>query len=249
MDIKRLRRIRDRLRPREIEYVRNLYREEVAFTDEHLGRLFEFLRQRRSDRPVLVVFTADHGEEFMEHGWFGHTRTLYDELIRVPLVFWSPGVLSPDRSDSPTSGLDILPTLVEWLGLAAPPAVDGVSLTGALRGEGGPPVDRPRFCEVTVRPERGMSIALDKTSDLAAVVVRSDKLIHDLDAGTWEFYDLDADPDELEDREGEGQRAELLLRNLLEEWERGRGVGATPPDSLRLNEEERERLRSLGYIR
>ena len=62
--------------------------------------------------------TADHGEELMEHGWIGHTRTLFDELLHVPLIVWLPGVLEPAEIEAPVSLVDIAPSVLSSLGAA-----------------------------------------------------------------------------------------------------------------------------------
>ena len=67
------------------------YDEEILFTDRHLGRLVDFLDETGRGESTLVVVIADHGEQFQEHGWLGHTNRLYENLIRVPLLMRYPG--------------------------------------------------------------------------------------------------------------------------------------------------------------
>lgn len=97
----------------------------VRYTDEHLGRLFDALRQRQSRRPTIVAFTADHGEEFWDHGRFEHGHDYYSEVTRVPLFFWSPNQLPAGRQvDEPVGLVDVAPTLLDLVGLPLP-EVDG----------------------------------------------------------------------------------------------------------------------------
>ena len=100
MEIGELRSIRSKLMADDVSYLRNLYREEVAFTDHQIGRLLRLLDT--GDRPAntVVILTSDHGEEFLTHGWLGHTRSLFDELIRVPLIIRLPLGVQPRALES-----------------------------------------------------------------------------------------------------------------------------------------------------
>lgn len=111
----------------------------VKYTDIHLGRLFEALRQRQERRPTVVAFTADHGEEFWDHGRFEHGHDYYNEVTRVPLFFWGPGILpAGPEVDEPVGLVDIAPTLLDLAGLPQPEANgwdDGLSLVPGWRAE------------------------------------------------------------------------------------------------------------------
>jgi len=115
---------------RDIEQLRDLYAGEVAYLDSQLGRLLAGLRARELlDDETLVVLTADHGEQFGEHGGFLHGN-LHDVNLAVPLWLSGPG-LTPGRRPGPHSLVDLLPTLLQLLGLPAEPALDGVSALAA----------------------------------------------------------------------------------------------------------------------
>ena len=84
----------------------------------------------------LVIITADHGEEFLEHGRLGHTISLYPELLRIPLfVFWPNGGIQTARVPGPVSLIDVVPTILDALQIDLPPWLSGVSLLPAIRGE------------------------------------------------------------------------------------------------------------------
>ncbi|MHC4894826.1 MAG: sulfatase, partial [Planctomycetota bacterium] len=87
------------------------YRGEIAWTDEHLGRVLASLETLGLAEDTVVVLTADHGEEWEEHGGLGHGHTLYGELVRVPLVIRAPGV-EPARIAERVSTLDVAPTVL-----------------------------------------------------------------------------------------------------------------------------------------
>ena len=76
----------------DIKYLKALYDSEISFTDEYIGKLLDKLKELRLYDNTLIIFTADHGEGFLERGdyWIGHTKTLYQELIHVPLIIKLP---------------------------------------------------------------------------------------------------------------------------------------------------------------
>lgn len=130
--------------PGDAEAIRALYDETVRDADDHLGRAFAALRETALLDETIVVVSADHGEELLEHGWVGHASTGYDgkltdELVRIPLVVRVPG-LGGGRSDALASGIDLMPSLFEWLGVPSTrqqPAMQGVSLVPLTDGRAG----------------------------------------------------------------------------------------------------------------
>jgi arylsulfatase A-like enzyme len=111
------------------------YDGEIHSMDESFGRLIALLRKEELYDKTLIVFTSDHGEEFGEHGsWGWHSHTLYDELLKVPLLVKLPcNSRAPLRVREQARIIDIVPTVLEVVGLPVPPASDGVSLL--TRGE------------------------------------------------------------------------------------------------------------------
>jgi hypothetical protein len=109
-------------------YLRDRYDGAVRWTTDEIGRLLAHL----GPGDIVVLF-ADHGEELWDHGGFEHGHTLYDELLRVPLVVRAPGIPA-GRIAGPVSVLDIAPTVLDLLGLPPLPASDGISLVPAMHG-------------------------------------------------------------------------------------------------------------------
>jgi arylsulfatase A-like enzyme len=105
------------LRPDILERARRLYEGEVAYVDQEIGRLLDGLEDLDLGETTLVVVTADHGEEFLDHGDWEHGHTLYDELLRVPLILRQAGRLAPSRIDAPVGHVDLGPTLLAWCGI------------------------------------------------------------------------------------------------------------------------------------
>lgn len=252
MEIGTLRALRDRMAPEDIAYLENLYREEIAFTDAHVGRLLAHLRGLGLDEDTLVILTADHGEEFMRHGWIGHTATLYEELMHVPLIVRWPGRIAPRVIDTPVSILDVMPTVLDLLGLEPDPVWQGISLRNALLSENVEPPARPLFSEVSyVSPEGWPSgDGSVKTYFKTAILDGRRKLVHDLQSGLWELYDLDDDPHEQRNAFDPEDDEAGSLQSLLRAWESGRvgSWGLDLPGGIEMDPAEIERLRSLGYV-
>lgn len=107
----------------------NLYDAELLYVDAQIAAIMTQLKKRRLDKNTLVVVLSDHGEEFLEHGGIDHGSSLYDELLRVPLIMRFPdGEFGEFRYTAPVSTLDVLPTLADWAGFEPPADLAGRSL-------------------------------------------------------------------------------------------------------------------------
>ena len=125
----------------DLEHIISTYDAELRSVDTAFGRLIDFLHEEELYDDAIIVFTSDHGEEFGERGFVGwHSHTLYDELLRVPLLVKLPGAAHAGASvDEQVRGIDIAPTILAALGLDAPAGFEGVSLLGPLSGAGSVP--------------------------------------------------------------------------------------------------------------
>jgi arylsulfatase A-like enzyme len=235
-----LRKLGGDLREDELRLLRDLYDEEIRFTDQGIGELLARLAQLSPPDRTLVAMTADHGEEFLEHGWLGHTRNLYDVLLRVPLIVRAPGI-APGVVERPVSTVSLLPTLLDLLGLAAGEALHGRSLVPEMRGESGP--DEALFAEVDFLPVFDPA----KRAAKKALIAEGFKLIRDERSGQVELYDLGADPGERVDlsRARPGHTRQLLAQ--LERAASEAGRGGLPGQRREPSREELERLQALGY--
>ena len=122
---------------RDLQHIVALYRGEIGWVDEQLGRLMAKLRETGRLERTLVAVTSDHGEEFFEHGFRGHKLTVFEEVLRVPLLVVLPESLrgsSPQTVDAQVELSDVLPTILDYAGLETPPSVFGRSLRPALEG-------------------------------------------------------------------------------------------------------------------
>jgi arylsulfatase A-like enzyme len=112
---------------RDLPWAEALYDATVAQADRDVGRLLSELDALGLAESTIVVVTADHGEEFLEHGDLGHARTLFDEILRVPLLIRAPGI-APRVVDDPVELIDVAPTLLARMGLPADPRMRGADL-------------------------------------------------------------------------------------------------------------------------
>ena len=164
---------------------RDWYDGSIRGMDAEIGRLVERLRALGLDRDTLVVFTADHGEEFFEHGRSFHGQSVYSELQRLPLVFWWPGHVGAGRRlGDPVATIDIMPTILELAGLQSPAGVQGRSLASRLGAQaaGAPAAasrELPVFTEkAATRPGQGSPPPYETES--YAIVEGGWKLIHNV---------------------------------------------------------------------
>lgn len=215
--------------------LRALYDAEIAFTDREVGRLLDGLGFGRVQDTVVVI-TADHGEEFSEHGRMQHTRTLYEEVLRVPLVIAGADLPAGRVVDAPVSLVSLFPTVAELAGTEAPAGLPGRSLVPALRG-----------ADLAAEP-----VFADLSSGLvhrAAVVEDTWKLL--LDRGfAPQIYDLATDAAETTPQNANQAGRVAAMQKAIGEHNKTciRARGAAPPVASNLDSDRRERLRQLGYV-
>jgi arylsulfatase A-like enzyme len=133
-----------KLSPDDLEAMRSLYDGEIRYTDTALAGILEALRERGLYENTIFVLTADHGEEFMEHGRIGHGNTLYDEVLHIPLIIRAPRGRVPEGPPGtiadPVSLIDIMPTVLDLAGIEIPGDIAGRSLRPLMEGRSMEPV-------------------------------------------------------------------------------------------------------------
>jgi arylsulfatase A-like enzyme/Tfp pilus assembly protein PilF len=212
----------------------NPYDNEVAFADAQLGRLVDRLRATGQLESTLIVVLADHGEALGDHGEATHGLFAYEATLRIPLIVAGPAI-RPAMSAAVAAQADVLPTILDLLGISSPERVDGLSLLPAIRGDTWPA--RSIYFE-----------ALDANltrnwAPLTGLLADGWKYI---DLPEAELYDLTADPGEQRNRVGEdAARAAALGRRLADI--RGAGHAAPPAATVPIDADAVARLRSLGY--
>ncbi len=118
--------------PEAVEYFEALYDASIRYLDDRLRQLFADLEASGLADETTVIFTADHGEEFLEHGQLVHTQ-IYPECLRIPLIVVHPAQKSGARIGRVAQTVDFAPTVYDLAGVAAPPGLSGQSLKPYLR--------------------------------------------------------------------------------------------------------------------
>ncbi len=220
-------------------HLRQLYDAEAAFVDDQIGRLIAYIDAQPWSSSLLVLVTSDHGEEFWDHGGFEHGHTFFNELIRIPLILFSPGTIPAGRAlSSPAAQLDVAPTLLEAAGVTPATAASGRSLWDLWEQPGRMPPERPLFSAWPLHAAQ------------AAAYIEGDRKIVFPRSGEPAEFNLGRDPEELTPLRITTPDAERLRQNsrrFTAELER-RSLPAQAETPVALNPEQMEDLQSIGYL-
>lgn len=220
-------------------YADDPYDGEIAYADESIGVVLRHLEELGLDDRTIVVFAADHGEGLGEHQEATHSHLLYNATLHVPLIVRAPGGRSGAVVEESVGTVDILPTVLDLLGVDAPDGLHGRSLAHHVAPR--------RFAEQPPTELYAESLAPRFShgwGELRAIIEGPHKLIY---GPRPELYDIEADPRELEDLAGRepeiADRLEARLAWMLRE------LGASSVDAaVEIDEEARRKLAALGYI-
>ncbi len=248
------------LNSKDIDYLKACYDAGIKYVDKWIGKLYKFLNDNCKDQ-VLLVITADHGQGFFEHGYFGHGLNLHEELVRVPLIFWEKNKLGKKRINSIVQLIDIFPTIIDILNFRIGTDIDGMSFKPCLDGE---QQDRRR--------------AVCEGYPFIAYIYDSKKLITSFynffsrkekikklkrafsDGGPRRlffhlysffrtyFYDLDMDRGEKRNLARKNRKEVLKMLEFLKEWYRKHTKKGLETSSEEIDEKIKEQLRNLGYL-
>lgn len=239
------------------------YDAEIRYLDQQLGDFFEALEDRKLLGDTIVIVTADHGEEFGEHGRRYHGTNLHDEVLHVPALFLAPGRLpAAVRRPGPVAQVDLAPTVLDLAGIEIPPDLDGHSFAGLLR-DGAQAPSRVMYHEATttlVLTYQGgdkdwmpPSYALTKWPH-RLIRIRTGE------GYRYELFDLIADPGETSnlyetmkerfagERDAlDGYEQTSAERRLALSQRLGQSAAAPSPEPAEVDPKVREKLRALGY--
>jgi arylsulfatase A-like enzyme len=241
----------------EVSQIVDLYDGAVLYTDDNLARIFSRLNELGLEDTTVVAVAGDHGEAFGEHGMsFAHDFTLYDEVLRVPLVIRGPGVVAGSDIGQQVRLMDLTPTLLELAGLEPPSGIEARSLAPLLRGGSLPYLAafgesapaRPQFPEqdkIALPGIRGKWRMVRTDRWKLIRIPREEGDLHEL-------YDLVDDPGETKNlfADFEGEAAKILP--MLKAWialDPLRDSESTGEEGLEeLDPSALEQLKTLGYI-
>ncbi len=178
----------------------SLYDGEIKRFDDYVGRLLEKLETSGLLNNTILIITSDHGEELLEHGFVGHASTslnakLYDELIRIPLIIWYPEKFKQKKIESYVQQIDIMPTLMDVIGLQIPDNFQGHSLLPQIRGEL-EKFSSPVYCQTnkggyqSTEEMKKIKLRCIRTKEWKLISTTSPEEV------IYELYNLINDPDE-----------------------------------------------------
>ena len=233
--------------PQLVEDAIDLYDAEIRQVDDAIGDLLGELRRLGLMDGTLTVVTSDHGEEMQEHGRMGHGQTLYEEVVRVPLVLHGPGNLPAGLRLGSASLLDVAPTILELLRETVPPGeLDGVSLAGGMV-----PADAAASTASPHLAERELLLHLDLDIGGHALALRGDRLKLVLSQKPFrkELFDHRQDPREQASQlTGPAGAASMpaLAERLADRY--NELSGRTLPRATNVAPEKLEAMAALGYV-
>jgi arylsulfatase A-like enzyme len=215
----------------ELKRLIDLYDASIRYVDEEIGRIIEEVESIQADRETIVIVSADHGDEFMEHGKLYHNNLLTEELIRVPLIMWSSHKrFERRRVDSLVRHIDVMPTVADWAGVEAPPEVAGVTLTPLIKGE----------------EEFDLEL-IAEGAESTCLIYRNWKILHVDSTDSYYLYDLSVDSSARKNVSENYPEEYNLLKAKLREY-MDRAEQAEAEQQKKMSPEMIEQLKALGYM-
>ncbi len=248
------------------EYASVLYDREIRYVDDQLSELLRKLDAAGVLEHTIFMVTSDHGEEFLEHGFIGHGANLHREALHVPLMIRGPGVAKATRIQDVVGHVDLMPTILDLLGLPPPEVAMGRSLAAMVRGEKRSLAEAPLYSEAWYETAM-LTGGQTKKVEIPLVSVQSGrrKLIRsNVDGGfAYAYFDAEADPGERQDLYGSRSSEVADLKELLTSYEpvmaglhrRAREARVRfalgrdeSPNQVEIDPAVKEKLRALGYV-
>jgi len=235
----------------DLDVYRNLYQAEVEFWDRSFEDLMIRLEQLGITERTMIIVVADHGEEFLDHGLLVHGTSLYEELIHVPMIVLGANVEHPGEIKVVTVNLDVMPTILEYLGMPLPKGLLGRSLMPLVNIDEGN-VNRLEVAYSEL-PVNRASKRWGLSRYYRAGVLDKTKLIEmgpDADSfSSRECYRLDRDPFEKSPLSlKSNQKAKQLIQNLDNYFEGLPDKKEILPPDAHIDLENLKVLKALGYI-
>jgi len=221
----------DEITEQEFNTIVDLYDSEIAYVDEQVERLLETVQKEWDSEPV-IAFTADHGEELLDHGGFSHSATFHDEVIHVPL-FVETGENEATETDNLVGLLDLAPTLADNADVDQPESFRGQPLS-QINGQ-------------WTRSEIIAEWADTDTDDRRFAVRTTDWKYVREENGDEQLYNLSADPEETKDIAAETPDVLSDFQEMIDDHLAMLDESREDLGNVEMDEEVRQRLRDLGY--
>jgi len=193
-----------KLNDEDIKRLVSLYDGGIYYVDEHLGQLFNMLKRMGCYDNTIIILTSDHGEGFMEHDLIAHADIMYNEVMRIPLIIRCPESGQGKVVQSQVRSIDIMPTILDMIGVESPPRIHGVSL-------------RPMINEEM----KDDLIAFSETERMGmqkAVMDSECKLMYNSLSNKSKFFDTKEDPGEKVNKADDNDERMTHMIKLLDEW-------------------------------
>ncbi|MFC1853537.1 sulfatase-like hydrolase/transferase [candidate division CSSED10-310 bacterium] len=216
----------------------NLYDGEIAYTDFSINQVIENLKSLNLYDNTLIVLTSDHGEMLGEHGESDHSFFIYQSVLKVPLIFKSPGLQKPRILEKLSGIIDILPTISALLDLQVPQSVQGLDLSSYFFNKKDPRKERTYYCESFISTKYEGNPLLGLITDRHKLIMTSRS----------ELYDIISDPQENHNLINEEPLFASYLHDSLTDMLRQTKKEAELTNKLELDDQALQQLQSLGYV-
>jgi len=220
--------------PTQRAYLREIYQETLNKIDTELKPLFDYLNSEKVSQNTIIILRSDHGEEFYEHGSFGHQNDLFNELLNTPLAIRVPGIKA-GQVNSLTQDIDLMPTILDLLNLKIPDTVQGKSLTPLLKDQS--------------KKINDWQIAQKGDSDYLATFRQGKWKLIMKEKSPYYLFDLENDPGEKNNLMTENTQT---VKELFEKY--NQIIESLPKPKLKdqqiplFDDEKRKRLKDEGYF-
>jgi arylsulfatase A-like enzyme len=238
-----------RISSRGLAHLLARYDGEIRSTDDTLGRMLAALDEAGHLEDTLVIVTSDHGDEFLEHHGKGHMRTVFQEVVHVPLVMWAGRRLPAGHVvETPVRLSDVVPTVLDVLGIESPAPLDGRSLVPALRGEPLPAV--PAISELYGGSGRaGIDVVIASIRKGDTKLVQTESTLIAKQPASWVEYELAHDPHELSPRPVTHRTLQARLTRYLSTTKRRLVAKRSKPgQGGEIPAHVADQLKALGYV-
>ncbi|MCD6353686.1 MAG: sulfatase, partial [Proteobacteria bacterium] len=228
---------------KDFDYPISQYDGEISYVDAQIGELLNILKKFKIDKKTLMAVTSDHGECLGEHNIFFAHQGLYDPVLHIPLIFWYPERLEPEKIDGLVASIDIMPTILNIVGLTHPANIQGKNILPIING-----YQKELNTELYGEHVNHTQVMI-RNKKWKLIKSLKDRQYHErffIKSGNEELYDLENDPDELNNVAKQHPLLVSQFTNKLENWLNEKKP-ASVSDKKTMDEESREILRSLGY--
>jgi arylsulfatase A-like enzyme len=228
------------LNKEQLKYFLSLLDSAIYEADQDIiGTLVKTLKELNLYEKTIIIVTADHGNEFMEHGDFGHGKALYDESIHVPFIYYLPHLNKAVTVNELAESMDILPTTLDLLGIDIPHQVQGISLVGLMERKKNASRNEYVYCMGV--PEGTIAI---RSKDWKLFLKPEES-----GGSEKRLFNLKKDPRELKNVYKDNPKVARQLNNLLEEWRKNLVVYKNKESEFvpGISEETRNRIKKTGY--